>query len=439
MGKILKWSLLVGGLLSLVLAVRYAISYINIATSYAAKMTCSCHFISKRAVESIKVEELYAVPFVDVNIDDQKKIVVANAYGLAKKTAYYRPGLGCTLLNGVSTADLDNQPKPKNFHKPGEGIDLQKGTIPSDIDSLKLINAINWAFDEDTNLTQNTRAILVVHKGKIIAERYKNGIDVDMPHLGWSMTKSVTNAMIGIYLKQRGLDQKITTGFVEWNDDSRKNITLSHLLHMSSGLSFEERYDQPSDATKMLFVTKNTASVALQKHQKFQPERVFNYSSGTSNILQEYLKRNLNTQEYIDFPHQFLFSKLGMKTAVIEPDASGTYVGSSFMYCSARDWAKFGMLYLQNGIVNGDTILSPSWIKYTSTPAPAADGYYGAHFWMDQKNDQLPKDFYQANGFEGQRINIIPSKDLLIVRLGVSKNDDFDDLRLTKGILDSFK
>lgn len=420
----------------IVYGVNYGLTYLRIATAYAAKMSCSCHYVSGRDLSDIKNNDLYAASFVNVENDEKEQIVTASFHGLSQVQAMYRPGLGCILMNGATKEEINQLPTPEIRRPRGMGKEI--APLSPDIDSVALWNAINATFEEQDrpNPKTQTRAVVVMHKGEVIAEKYRQGYNVNTKLGGWSMTKSVTHAMIGVMVRIRNVDINAPTGLKEWQNDERKNITLHHLLQMQSGLDWEERYDKPSDATNMLFASKSTSAAALNAPYKQAPGKVFYYSSGTTNILQEYMRRQFkDPQAYVDLPYQFIFRKLGMSSPVMEPDASGTYVGSSFMYADARDWALFGQLYLQDGVWNDERILPEGWAKYAATDNGNSEGMYGAHFWMDRNDKDLPADFYQADGFEGQYINIIPSKSLVIVRLGCTQGGAFDNSAFVKAVL----
>jgi CubicO group peptidase (beta-lactamase class C family) len=213
-------------------------------------------------------------------------------------------------------------------------------------------------------------------------------------------------------------------------DDPRRRITLDHLLRMSSGLAFNEDVSDPlHDVTYMLTQVGDMAAYAIDKPLQNEPGRDWHYSSGTTNIISGILRRTVGDASYHGFPRRALFEPLGMRSAVIEPDASGTFVGSSFMYATARDWAKFGQLYLQDGVWDGKRLLPDGWVKYTTTPAPTvSDASYGAHFWLNippeyrsAGGSPLPADAFHAVGHEGQFLTIIPSQRLVIVRLGLAR------------------
>ncbi|AEE50056.1 serine hydrolase domain-containing protein [Haliscomenobacter hydrossis] len=417
--------------------IRYYYQYAKIGAAYNAKMACSCVFVSGRSLASVEKEDLYAIPFASQTVDRRKQTVTSTLFGVVSKTALYRPGLGCTLLNTVGAAELQRQTELVVLSKGAQ--ELPDSTLPA-AQGQALAKTLDWAFAEkDPSRPVLTRAVVVLHQGKVVAERYAPGINRNTPLLGWSMTKSVTNAMIGILVKDGKLVVDAPAPIDEWKDDKRKAIKLDNLLRMNSGLRFDENYGKVSAATKMLFKIPNAGQYALRFKARAEPGQEWYYSSGTSNILQEIIRRQFNSlNDYLAFPHQRLFDKLGMSTAVMEPDPAGNYVGSSFMFASARDWAKFGQLYLQDGAWNGEQILPRGWAAYSAKETPNSDGQYAAQFWIGYRKDGMPADLFYADGFEGQRVLIVPSKELVVVRLGCTGYNNFEDKRFFKEILGVF-
>jgi CubicO group peptidase (beta-lactamase class C family) len=290
---------------------------------------------------------------------------------------------------------------------------------------------------------------VIVHNGQLVTERYAEGFSSHTPLIGWSMTKSLTNAMVGRLAKQGKLDIQQPAPVTVWKNDERSKITLNDLLHASSGLTWEENYAGPSDATNMLFKRKDAGLVTVDKKPEFAPGTVFEYSSGTSNLISRIVRETIGDHDYYNTLYNEIFYKIGMYSLVIEPDAGGTFVGSSFSFANARDWARFGLLYLNDGVWNGERILPEGWVAYTVTPAPAAKrGEYGAQFWLNagEKGNpsnrmypDAPTDLYWADGFEGQNVFVIPSKNLVIVKLGLSQGDYLDDNKFLAGIISAVK
>ena len=440
MKKKIIYTFLIVLLLVLGYGINYGLNYASIGSAYAAKIVCSCTFVSGREHQNIRTEDLYAIPFTTTEVDTVNQTVSANIYGVAHTKAIYRKGLGCTLVNEITEEELRQQ--PNILANADTTVDLSLSAAPAEINQKVIQEAFDVAFHEDNKEHPiRTRGVAVLYKGKLIAERYGKGITAQTPLLGWSMTKSVTNAMMGMLVKDGKLDIKKPAPLTEWQNDNRKNITIDHLMRMSSGLDFNEDYASVSDATNMLFRKKGAGKFALTTKTRTEPDKEWYYSSGTTNILQEIMRRQFtNGADYLTFPHLRLFRKIGMKSAVIEPDASGVYVGSSFMYATTRDWAKFGQLYLQDGIWNGERILPEGWVKYSGTETPNSHGQYAAQFWVEHNEKAFPQDAFMALGFEGQSVTIVPSKQLVIVRLGCTPNEnDFDRYAFIEKIVGAVK
>lgn len=456
MGKLLLKILLAIVAIGLLYGIYYAWNALPVYTGYSAKIMCSCAFVSNREEASILKDDLSSFGMADLSVNYLDSTVVSSVMGLANRTAVYRKGLGCTLALGKTVEEVKaeqetiikpDQRQANNYWPTGDNF--AGGEFPRSMDEDALERAMNNIFSEpDPNHLKGTRAVVVVYRGKIVAERYAEGFSRDMPLLGWSMTKSVVNAMVGILVQMNLLHLDDDHLFEEWSgeDDPRRNITLDQLLRMSSGLEWEEVYSGLSDATRMLFVSDSPPQMALSKHLEFPPDSIWEYSSGTTNIISELVRRKIGgtNKQYWNFPHAFLFNKLGMRGAIMEPGPDGTFVGSSFMYATARDWARFGMLYLNDGVWNGDRILPPGWVEYSQTPTPKASRErYGAHFWRTKgergSHPDIPKDAYHMAGYEGQKVVIIPSYDLVIVRLGFSQPEtNWDFPGFVKEVLDAF-
>jgi CubicO group peptidase (beta-lactamase class C family) len=411
-------------------------SVLPVATGHKARVLCSGVFVSKRAaaavLDDLEVDDLSVLRYVDASIDTAAQTVTARALGVERRAAY-REGLGCALA-------LDNLTPP---HLPASDADrgVAGGSSndrrpPRAVDSVtrepgaRLAAVVARAFDEpDPQHPRRTRAIVVLHGGTIVAERYAAGIGPDTPLAGWSMSKSVLNALAGVLVHEGRLTLNAPVPIPEWQQpgDPRAAITVDHLLRMSSGLHFEENQDSPrSDVMSMLFRVGDIARFVTSRNTVFAPGSHWAYSNAGSNVISVAIRHALRDRAtYLAFPRRALFGPLGMSSAVLETDAAGTFIGSSYVYATARDWARFGMLYLRDGVWNGSRILPPGWVEYTRTPAPA-DGTkrYGAHFWLEipleyaGPNPRLPVSAFHAAGHEGQFVTIVPSRDLVIVRLG---------------------
>ena len=419
---------------------------LDLISGFSAKSVASCHFIDGRNLKSIENGD-NAINMIDLasnSINDADKFATAAVYGLKKRKAIYREGLGATLINNsfdvLKPYETPRRNKTINTIEYPFGNAEPANFVSENIDYSKLKTAVNAAFDAKKQKIKNTRAVLVLYKNKIIGEQYANGFSKNSKLLGWSMTKSITATYFGILQKQGKFDINKPAPIKQWQKDQRAIITTSDLLRMNSGLEWIEDYNSLSDATNMLFQDVDMTKSQILKKAVVPPNLKWNYSSGTTNLLSGILRQQFKThQEYLDFWYAALIDKIGMTSMIIESDMSGNYVGSSYGWATARDWAKFGTLYLNNGNWNGEQLFDASWVKYITTPAQGSNQEYGAHFWLNAGKyyKDAPKDMYSCNGYQGQRIFIIPSLQLVIVRLGTSEVFDFN--AFLKGIIGSLK
>jgi CubicO group peptidase (beta-lactamase class C family) len=403
-----------------------------VGVGHKAKTLCSGVFVSKRdpaaVLAELQADDLAALRYIRASIDTQAGVVTATAGGLLTRRAVYRQGLGCTLaLDG-----LDPPPSPPGAAAPGAA----PGSLPSAAAAADLPAAIARAFAEpNPSALKRTKAVVVVHRDHVVGERYADGISADTPLPGWSMTKSVLSALIGVLVRNGRLAVGDPAPVPEWQQpgDPRAAITVEHLLRMSSGLRFDEGMASPrSDVMRMLFGVGDAAKYAAGTDVAVAPGTAWQYSSATTNILSRVARTVLGDDAaYLTFPRRALFGPLGMSSAVLETDAAGTFIASSYMHATARDWARFGLLYLHDGVWNGTRILPEGWVRYTTTPAPADPaGRYGAHFWLQVPDDysgsdaRLPVPAFHAAGHEGQFVTIVPSRAAVIVRLGRTRHPE---------------
>ena len=442
----------------LVVAGSYLLKISAVGAGRVTKLLCSNVFVSGRTPEDVLHEELADMGgFVKTDVDYEGKQVTASL-GPTTRRAVYREGLGCTVViptdgaavGGPVMASGTSSTAPQADAPWPEGTLVSLDELPAQVDEDKLTAALDRAFAElDPERPRKTRAVVVVYKGGIIAERYAPGFSADMPMISWSMAKSVTNALVGILSGQGKLFVEDPAPVPEWSasGDPRQAITLDQLLRMSSGLEFEETYGDrgiiagaTSDVSVMLFDTRDMAAFSASKPLVEEPDSAWHYSSGTSNILSRIVGDAVGgtDQEALEFPRRALFDRIGMRSTVFEPDASGTIVGSSFVYASPRDWARFGLLYLQDGLWQDERILPQGWVAYTTTPTPKApQGRYGAQWWLnagdpadnqDREWPDLPFDIFWADGHDGQSVVVVPSRDVVLVRLGFSPDPEAWDL-----------
>ncbi len=396
----------------------------GLGSAYKAKMTCSELFVAGHDVEAIEAREFAGlsagIDQVKTKVDPSTRTVTASLMGLGRATAVHRDDYGCTLVAEGAPAALPDIAPVADAPWPIAAPDRV------DADAVEAILRAAIAAPEEKHL-----AIAAFVDGGFIAEAYADGIDAATPLLSWSMAKSVTAAMVGVAVHKGLIDIDARPPIDDWAtaDDPRGAITWRDLLQMQSGLSFGEIYGEAgSDATVMLFDARSAAAVAVAKQTIAAPGEVWSYSSGTTNILQHALRLVLEDAglDYHRFARDELFAPLGAASALLEPDSAGDFIGSSFMYATARDWAKFGQLHLQDGIWNGERLLPEGWVEFVRTPAGQSDKQYGAQFWLNyagadgrpQFAKGLPEEAYVMAGHEGQYVMIVPDKNMVLVRMG---------------------
>lgn len=430
MKKVLITSLL---LIFLALGVVAYIYYprLDLITGYASKNMCSCTFVANREPETVAAQDNNFSPVSWANSEIKSgKAAVSRVFGIKARKATYQEGIGCTLL----PEDMDKDERvtdlpQRNFSETPQpypyGSGAPKDSIFPEINTQKLQTAIDAAFAP----ANQTRAVVVLYQDHLLGEKYAPGFTAETPQQGWSMTKSITGSVLGILNKQGMISLEQNHLFPEWEDDERAQITLNDLLRMNSGLEWDEDYTRISDVTKMLFLAEDMSQVQLHKPLAGEPGNSWNYSSGTSNLLSGFIRKQFTShQAYLDFWYRELIDKIGMHSMTIETDLVGNYVGSSYSWATPRDWAKFGLLYLHRGNWNGEQILEESWVDYIAKPTNGSNGEYGAHFWLNAggKFPNVPRDMFSANGFQGQYVFVIPSKDLVVVRTGLAEDPEFD-------------
>lgn len=437
--------------LLLTAGVVYINSLLPIITGYAAKNLCSNIFVSGRDQKSIEETDLNFsfIKLTRNEVDyDNKKVESRFLWG--RSVAVYRDGFGATLLRDISEDELLDtefpELDPPAFMKdtvPWPMGDRLPDSISTGIDAGAMGKVTEKIMSEN-GYNGNAFAFMVVHKGIPVAEAYKPGFSEDTRFLSWSMAKSFVNAFAGIMSGEGLLDVNSPAGIEEWESDERRNITINDLLQMQSGLEWNEDYGNRSDVTVMLHCDDDMSRYAFDRPLQYQAGTKWYYSSGTTNIVSYILRQKIgNDNEYYSFLHRNLFSRTGIRDAVFEVDPEGTMVGSSYLYLTARDYARFGILYLNDGVFNGERILPEGWVEYSTTPASASEGEYGAFFWLNRsgKLPSAPRDMYMCVGHDGQRIFIIPSMEMVVVVLGYSPSSnggmDFD--ALLRDILGSVK
>ena len=423
--------LVLAGLSFIGITPTYIASAPAVATGIGAKLLCSSRYVSgfsKAQSFDDLVQYSGILDQLTITYDEEKTRVRASFFGLGEKSSTFIPGVGCS----VDYAGFDIRPELAALV-----LTPEENTSDSAISSVwprndqvttidpQLQTLIDAIVSEDNAAGLNTRALLVAKGGKILGEAYAQGADASTPLLGWSMAKSLTAVMLAS-LEYRGLlDLAAPTSLGEWASDERAQIRVTDLLTMTDGLAFSEEYNPGDDATAMLFDSPSAADYVLAKPAAHQPGTHFNYSSGTANVLARLYENALGgpAEARADY-EQNIAAVLGFQRAVFETDAAGGFVGSSYLYASARDWARLGQVMLNEGEINGERLFSADWVaKATKQNTSSNQPAYGYQWWLNAGNNalrwpSLPSDSFAAMGNRQQLVMVIPSEDVVIVRLG---------------------
>jgi CubicO group peptidase (beta-lactamase class C family) len=406
---------------------------VRVGAGYAAKIVCSSVFISGRDPHLVLQDDVQSpghplLRLMRVSVDREQRTVRAGLFGFAGGgLAVARDGTGCaTVPDGdLARARAHAAPAlPPAAPRPGRWP--QGDEVGEAAPTLAALLA------DPALAGPGMRALVVLHRGRIVAERYGDGFDASTPLLGWSMTKTVTAALVGTLVRDGHIAVEREGLFPAWAGDERRRIAMTQLLSMSSGLSFNEDYGSVTDITRMLYLEADMAAFARQQPLAQPVGQHFNYSSGSSVLLARLWQDTLPGAS-LTWPRQALFDPLGMRSAVMEADARGTFVGSSYLYATGRDWARFALLLLQDGRWQGQALLPADWVARMRTPSKAAPhDYTEAQMWLHgpragtpegQNPDagfQLPADTVWMNGHDGQSIALVPSRQLAVVRLGLT-------------------
>jgi CubicO group peptidase (beta-lactamase class C family) len=419
---------------------------IHVATGFVAHIVCTKTFVSGLDPQTVFAEitdragirRLRSV--LGYRLDRAGKTVDASVAGLFGSRAAFHDGFGCVLLHGpdepyLLKSDIAALKTPKSPPLLAE-IAGAAIVVPSD---PELKAALDHAFEEPaTPPFRRTKAVVVVHDGSVIAERYASGVGVETPLLGFSMTKSVVNALIGLLTQQGLVTPSMTARIAEWRgaDDPRREIEIEHLMRMTTGLALDETNSGFDLSSQMLYLYDDMAEPAVQAPLIAPPGTRWAYSSPSTQILARIIRDAVGGPEQtLRFAWRELFNPLGMRNVTLEFDGRGTLQGSSAMLASARDWARFGLLYLQDGMAGDKRILHEDWVDLSA--AATLDTDYGAGFWTNRSEHArakgriamgIPRDAFFASGDLGQRIVILQSQRMVIVRLGDSV-DPTGDIR----------
>jgi len=420
----------------------------KVATGFVANILCTETFVTGLDPDKTFAETTDAMPGValltwamEFQVDRTRKDVTVTLFGVGRSHAVYRNGAGCYLDHGSSAAEIVLSAEDQ---APALLPEIA-GSAPVEPASPQLAAALDRAFAEPEQPPfRHTRAVVVVKDGRIIAERYADGIGIDTPLLGFSATKSVTSALTGILVRQGKLALGGPAPVGAWRDpnDPRHGITIDQLLRHTAGIGLGSSLEASlgsalEPVNQMKFEQPDMAAYAESIPLATPPGTAWSYHDGNYLILSQIIRDTVGGRpsDYLRLARDELFAPLGMRHVTIEFDASGTPEGSSQMLASARDWARFGQLYLDDGVVGGKRILPEGWVSYSASPTAGAFVGYGAGFWTDRgdsrgANHRLsegwPRDAFMAKGTMGQYVIIIPSQQLVIARFGRTVNFPLD-------------
>ena len=429
-----------------------------------AILMCNGLFTSNRTLEQVFAQELAYLPQPvgtprggDYEVDwDRKAVAVGSPWGPVVRAAF-REGIGCVVMAPDQTfEDVDALPVLDMPPPPGDpatipwpqGDRVERTSLPASIDADALQAASDWAFDRDTP-EQVTLSLLVVHDGRIVHERYAPGVDRTTRTRTWSTAKSIAVTLIGMLVDRGELSLDEPLGF-EWlpsvrapEADPRNRITLRHLLNMSSGLETVDNAGLEYATGSGLAYWAGASSVrgALSRAAIREPGTYWDYENYDTLLGVLAMKLALGDERaYLTFPRSALLDRIGMRNTLVGTDRFGDFILSSQVYTNARDLARFGLLYLQGGVWEGERLLSEGWIDFVRTPAPATaetGRQYGGQWWLvpDDRTD-VPRTAYSTAGNRGQFVVVVPSHDLVIVRRGLDYGrQGFDRWDLTREVL----
>jgi CubicO group peptidase (beta-lactamase class C family) len=372
-------------------------------------------------------------------IDEQRRRVTVSAPGIPPRTAQYNGDQGCSILprdaKGIyfkparvprKWPNASTQPWPTGDAK-------ATSPIPEGVDAATIQAALDWGMAQKEH---NTRAIVLVYRGKIVGERYAPGWTKDTPQISWSEGKSITAALIGVLAQQGRLRLDDFAPIKEWQgkDDPRRQIRIRDLLRMSSGLDFANlslsgpaSYTRENEHMRIYFDGVNFFEHAINQPLEIPPNTQCRYRNSDPLILGKIIRETVSGRKgieaYLTFPQRALFDVIGARNFTLETDAWGNFIMTGYDYGSARDWARFGLLHLWDGVWEGKRILPEGWVEFISTPAPADTSRgYGGLFWLNRGGawKGLPDDTFMASGFMGQHTVVIRSRDIVVVRMGPS-------------------
>jgi hypothetical protein len=420
---------------------------VRVATGLVSHTLCSETFIAGLDPDTTFAETVATTPGVRLlrpglryEVDLRSRTVRTTLLGRFAMVAAYHDGVGCAMVFPGATAAPAVTPAAGKAPGPAATGAEPPAAEPA---SEALRAALDRAFAEPpTGPPRGTKAVVVMHEGRIVAERYAPGYGPDTPMLSWSMAKSVINALAGILVREGRLSIAGPAPVPEWRDpsDPRHAITIEHLMRMNTGLALDETNSGFDPSSRMLVTRADMAGFAAAAALRAPPGARYHYSSPSTLLLSRIIRDAVGggPRELIAFAERELFRPVGMRRVTLEFDGAGTPVGSTYVYATARDWARFGQLYADDGVAGGRRILPEGWVGYSAALTAGSRDGYGAGFFTDRGDSEygrlrvqggMPPDSFFASGTQGQRIVISPARRLVVVRLGRSQDWETFDIR----------
>ncbi|MCW5952508.1 MAG: serine hydrolase [Propionibacteriaceae bacterium] len=404
-------------------------------TGYAAHNACAVTHVAGRDNPAADLPDNPLVPVLDTAVTDVG--AQSTVLGLlARQSAWFTPGFGCTVAGQAPTLPAFTEVSP-------DANPYASATVPTSSDAVRaaLDRAFGADIDDAGRAALGTRGIVVLKDGVLIAEQYAEGFDAATPQLGWSMTKSLTNLLVGRLVAEGEVSLDDDHLRPEWKDD-RASITIRNLLQMTSGLEWDETYDLGTPITRMLYLEPDMGGYVASLPLAHEPGSYLQYSSGSTTLLCSILAPSRGGA---DWPRQELFAPLGLASMTLEPDDAGTPVCSSYAWATPRDWAAVGQFALADGVWNGERLLPEGWMAESvkAVDVDSEEDAYASGWWANRRVDgtlrftELPADTYWASGHDGQRLMVVPSEQLVVARLGFTPEEDERVVELVADLIDA--
>ncbi len=433
------------------------------AAGMAAKGACSAAFVAHRPSAGVMAQDVLpasgVLRLIDISIDEPARRVTARFAGFFERQAQWLPQRGCVLDVAAGTTTPASRPSAdirSPWPQGDAALAADQWGPHVDVAALRLVTANAFVGAGDPQAA-NTRAIAVIHKGRALVLQTAPGFALDTPLHGWSMTKTVLGMLsyklawqTGMSLEQPVVDviagARAPAWLLEWSTDARRTIKVSDLLYMRDGLASEEQYQPWGSVPRMLWGSADAPAYAAKAPPEAATGQRWRYLSQTANLLSAVDRTRFESDTlYWAYPYRALFDPIGARSAVLETDTAGNWVGSSYLWASVGDWARLGQLMLQDGQWNGQAVLPSGWLALASTPStPQGEGLgYGAQTWRigepqhgKCRDSGIPTDTLAMSGHWGQVVAMVPSRDAVIVRLGWTfRSGQFDSCAFVASVL----